>query len=465
MRTDYNPFTKDFDEINVDDLEALQTVAEGWYVEYKREVPNAGAVAKSITAFANTYGGWLFYGIDEKSKEEPVAGSYPGIPRDQADGELQKIRQAVANHAQPSPFFLTKAIFGPSVTLGLAGDRCIIVGYIPWGPDAPYIHKDGRIYRRVGDGSEPKPENDRFILDQLWQRSSKLLNHYAQWVETEPENSEGEENAAYVRIFIIPDFWRDHPHGEFLSLKEIREIVSSNEGIFTVPFNNVYRAGSGFICRQTNNNNPEGLGLTLKIGHDLNSEILVPLAKFNARNLHELYHWLDGYDGTARFVSLLKKENYTAPTIIDLNLLTQALLALSLTLTRLLKAYGWNGDLAAKIQICGVWRTVPFIDAKYVLDEYEAHGMPLSLNDEHWIHKGKTARSFQRIADIDYDENGYVAIAMGLFVPIAIALGIPLEADIDAGARDDTTSAGEVFIDVGNRAREVQTARLQREDR
>lgn len=290
MRTDYNPFMKDFDEINVDDLEALQTVAEGWYVEYKREVPNAGAVAKSITAFANTYGGWLFYGIDEKSKEEPVAGSYPGIPRDQADGELQKIRQAVANHAQPSPFFLTKAIFGPSVALGLPEDRCIIMGYIPWGPDTPYIHKDGRIYRRVGDGSEPKPENDRFILDQLWQRSAKLLDQYAEWIETEPETSKAEENAAYVRIFIIPDFWRDHPPGNILSLKQIREIVSNNEGVYTAPFNNVYRYGRGFICRQTTGNDPDGLNLTWKIGHDLKSEILVPLAKFNARNLQDLYH-------------------------------------------------------------------------------------------------------------------------------------------------------------------------------
>lgn len=50
MRTDYTPFTKDFFEITADDLAVLRSVAEGWYVEYKREVPNAGSVAKSILA-------------------------------------------------------------------------------------------------------------------------------------------------------------------------------------------------------------------------------------------------------------------------------------------------------------------------------------------------------------------------------------------------------------------------------
>jgi predicted HTH transcriptional regulator len=77
---EYSPFQKDFVQLDASDLTALRTVAEGWYVEYKREVPNASSIAKSVSAFANTYGGWLFYGIEEKSRDEPVAGAFPGIP-------------------------------------------------------------------------------------------------------------------------------------------------------------------------------------------------------------------------------------------------------------------------------------------------------------------------------------------------------------------------------------------------
>lgn len=116
MRYDYNPFVKSFDEIHPSDLEILFSVAEGWYVEYKQE--DAGAVAKSVTAFANTYGGWLFFGIAEKSKDDAVAGAFPGIACEDADGVLQRIRQAVAAHAQPYPYFTVKALKGPVEAIG-----------------------------------------------------------------------------------------------------------------------------------------------------------------------------------------------------------------------------------------------------------------------------------------------------------------------------------------------------------
>jgi len=42
-------------------LEILKEKYEGWYVEYKRQLPKNSAIAKSVTSFSNTYGGWLFY--------------------------------------------------------------------------------------------------------------------------------------------------------------------------------------------------------------------------------------------------------------------------------------------------------------------------------------------------------------------------------------------------------------------
>lgn len=288
MNYDYNPFGKTFDSISIDDLSVLSSVTEGWYVEYKQEVPNAGSIAKSITAFSNTYGGWIFYGVCEKSKEDPVAGSMPGIANDEADGFLQRIRQAVANHAQPAPYFRVRALFGPLEAMGLPEGRCVIVGQIPWGAEAPYLHKDGRIYRRVGDGSEPRPENDRFILDQLWNRPSKITQEYADWIGRDLETSQAEENAAYVRIFLIADFWRDHELMKYVSLKRIREVMSDASGSYAVPFDNIYRTSWGFICRQTADNDPEMLGLTWKLGQDYRSEIVVPLSKFRQDNLSEL---------------------------------------------------------------------------------------------------------------------------------------------------------------------------------
>jgi len=54
---EYTPFTKILRDVEAIDLVALRQAVEGWYVEYKREVPNATSIAKSLSSFANTYGG------------------------------------------------------------------------------------------------------------------------------------------------------------------------------------------------------------------------------------------------------------------------------------------------------------------------------------------------------------------------------------------------------------------------
>ncbi|MBL9070608.1 MAG: ATP-binding protein [Sphingopyxis sp.] len=94
-----------FEELTAADLERLRGTTEGWYVEYKREIPQASSIAKSISALANTYGGWLFLGIEELAKDNAVAGAFPGVPCANADAALQRIRQAVADHMNPAASF------------------------------------------------------------------------------------------------------------------------------------------------------------------------------------------------------------------------------------------------------------------------------------------------------------------------------------------------------------------------
>ena len=58
----FSPFDNQLESLSAPDLERLRDVAEGWYIEYKSEVSKAPDIAKSISALANTYGGWIFYG-------------------------------------------------------------------------------------------------------------------------------------------------------------------------------------------------------------------------------------------------------------------------------------------------------------------------------------------------------------------------------------------------------------------
>jgi len=61
----FDPFDKPIDSLREEDLQTLVTrqVAEGLYVEYKREFPNRNEkIGWSLASFANTHGGWYLVG-------------------------------------------------------------------------------------------------------------------------------------------------------------------------------------------------------------------------------------------------------------------------------------------------------------------------------------------------------------------------------------------------------------------
>ena len=183
----YSPFDKDLPEITAEDLEGLKRIHEGWYVDYKEQQLSPRNYAKAISAMANTYGGWIFIGVKELSRDDNRAGSFPGVDAGQIDLTHQHIRQGVAEHLNPQPFFETRTIDCPNAT----NDEKVVVVRVPQSSRAPIVHKDGRIYRRVGDASEPVPETRREVVEHLVERSKRLENKYRKWHKKDPELSEG----------------------------------------------------------------------------------------------------------------------------------------------------------------------------------------------------------------------------------------------------------------------------------
>ena len=97
----YTPFEKNLAELSPGDLATLTDVYEGWYVEYKSELVNNKALAKSLSAFANQHGGWLFIGVAE-DRETHAAQSFPGIPDSQVQAGLETLRNASKDLLHPS---------------------------------------------------------------------------------------------------------------------------------------------------------------------------------------------------------------------------------------------------------------------------------------------------------------------------------------------------------------------------
>ena len=406
----YSPFDKTIQDLQSTDLAILRNVHEGWYVEYKRKEVSAKALAKSFSAFANTYGGWLFIGVQEKSEDNTVAGEFPGILEEDVDGVLQRLRHAAADHLNPTPFFETKVLRGPCSKVELDEGRAIIAVEIPQSHNTPHIHRDGRIYRRVADGSEPKPETDRFILDQLWRRAEPLRERIREWIERDPEFSKGEEEYPYVRVLLCLDPWRQHTAWLDARLPEIRHILANPpNSLWSVPFNTVYTSPEGFIARQLKENDPHNFRLTWRIQHDLSCEIVMPLPLYAPSSPDELIKYLPGYDNASRFISILKGHEYHRPRIADLNLLMPILTGVVSTYRCLLKLADTEGKFYFKGRVLNAWRVVPFIDIEAIISEFEEHGLPMMMERTVNIPPGDNPDSFSLIylQELEAKKNKY----------------------------------------------------------
>jgi hypothetical protein len=461
----YNPFKKPFEEIGVADLQSLQSVSEGWYVEYKREASKADAMAKSVSAFANTHGGWLFYGVTEKSKEDAVAGAFPGIPKMDVDPALQRLRQAIANSVNPSPHYEARAIWGPNLEIGLAPDHAVICIYVPKGPNSPYVHKSGQIYRRVADGSEPKPENDRFVLDQLWRRSDAINKEFEEWVARDPEFSEGETKRPYIRLLMIADPWGDRDAWLDASLSEVRTFLKAEQSdAYAIPFDTVYTSANGFVGRQIRHNNPNSFGLTYRLRRDLVSELIIPMPLHKPRNIDDLRESLIHYRHADQLCKLFDQQGYENPKVVDLNFVLNIFMAVSELQSKILNRAGWNNGYFCKAVLLNVWRTIPFLNSPTVLQEYEKHGIPMMMDGRVVSRPDSRPDSFKSVAQFDEVEMPSAKFALqglDMFWPIANAYGIPMFEAEDEGEYRNFLSE---LLALGPSAIGAQTARNARLD-
>ena len=463
----YSPFDKRIEDLSPGDLDVLKNVNEGWYIEYKSEVVSARDLAKAVSAFANTYGGWLFLGVKERSKSNSAAGSFPGIPKEDMEGAIQRLRNSSTDLLNPTPYFKTKVLAGPCSGIGLGHDKAVFVVEVPESNTAPHIHKDGRIYRRVADGSEPKHETDRFILDQLWRRSDPIKKLTREWIEGDPKFTSEEEKTPYLRLLLCVDPWCQRDPWLDAPISEIRRIMSEDDiGIPSVPFDTVYTVSEGFIARQIKNNYANILGLTWHVKRNMSCEIIIPLPLYSAASPGLLREALDDYKQGNRYIKALKKHGlgHMGPKVVDLNFAAHVLIGVIAKYRRLLCLAGSTGEFYFKSRLLNAWRALPFVDIEAVVAEFEEYGVPTILPSTVSIPDGYDPDSFVHVKEhrIDSSEGKEQIIsavqAFHILVRIAIALGVPVEVK-DEGPQGKRAVDYDEWIDAGRRAIDRQQSR------
>lgn len=385
----FSPFLVGIRELQASDLCRLKDVAEGWHVEYKAEVPNAKSIAKSISAFANQYGGWLFFGIAAKPGGDNTPLSYPGVPVTDWPQLQECISSAVTSHLSHAPLFEVRAIQGPSPDIQLPPNRAIVVVHVQRGLDAPYVHSSGRIYRRVADQSDPKPEADRSALDLLWARRDRAQEEFRDFLENEPQLSKGEADAAHMDVFLFCEPVGERGVNSTLTFASFAEIVGSTipGAVMHFNFSSSQSCSRGYYTRLPMQRGPLALSASLYHHFDGTTVCSMPIRSESIRTIRSKLA-LDKYECGAQFRRMALEAGAEDLHWVDLNLVLVAYATFISKHHQLLKEAGIDCKSSCKSRFASLWQCIPFVDSSRYIDLIRRHGLPVIRESEIWSPPG-----------------------------------------------------------------------------
>ena len=135
---------------------------ENCFFEYKIDKVEPAKLVKEISAFASTYGGYIFLGVDDNKN---IVGC--------TAWNEQRIHITIHNGITPTPQFDVKCFS--------ADDKIIYVIKIEEGAMPPYITNKGDICERVSSGSCVVTESGK--LNQMYHKRADQLLHIKSQIE------------------------------------------------------------------------------------------------------------------------------------------------------------------------------------------------------------------------------------------------------------------------------------------
>ena len=420
--SEFSPFsTSLLARVRPEELKEFFSISEGWYVEYKSQPIPPKDLAKSLSSFANQYGGWLVLGVVE-NKVDLTAQKFSGLTHEQVANIVQTLRDSSRDCANPEIYYDHRVFDGPIAEIDLPTDKSIVVVHIPQGPEPPYVHIDARIYRRVGDSSAPKPETDQSILERLSSRAHQSRERLKHKVTRVPLTSKGEENNCYLHMTITSDPHEIGGHWFGGTFEEFSETMTRDP----IPFDNLFTRAGGFVARQTSKNDPYNRVLTWEFDRHCHSFVTVPVNMLTTESSA-----LASYDNGSSFARLVDPFPALSSRLLDLNQVFKATWAIASRHRELAGKANVYGPFYFKSYIENAWRKVPFLDMPSFLSHIRKFGLPVVQEENVLAPPGTDLKSFavlspypdyfEQTADLDQEINDAVTMTM----PIFGALGIP----------------------------------------
>jgi len=160
---------KEWSKVRLKDIEKfLLTIEddETFFVEFKTEDIRTEQLAKEICAFSNSYGGYVFLGVDDSKN---IVGCTKW-------NEL-RINTVIYNCISPAPKFDIRKF-------KLENSKRLYIIKVEEGLVPPYVTNTGKIYQRISSSSDPV--KDSFVLNTLYNKKEKYVRELENKLYIEP---------------------------------------------------------------------------------------------------------------------------------------------------------------------------------------------------------------------------------------------------------------------------------------
>lgn len=155
---------KSWDKLRFSDINKLltSTEEENFFFEFKADDETPAKLVKEVSAFSNTYGGYILLGIND---DKTIGGCQKWTE--------QRIHTTIHDSLTPTPIFDVKKF--------KTNGKVIFIIKIEEGTMPPYITNKGQIFERVSSGSFPINESSK--LSQLYHKHENQLTKIKNKIE------------------------------------------------------------------------------------------------------------------------------------------------------------------------------------------------------------------------------------------------------------------------------------------
>ena len=252
---------------DVEDFLSSPETEESFFFEFKDDRVSPEKLINEISAFSNTYGGYIFLGIsDNKDIEGCTAWTE------------QRIQSTIHDSITPTPSFDIKKL--------ICQNKTVYLVKINEGAEPPYITNKGKIYERLSSSS--CVVNDSSRLTQMYHKHEQQLARMERIVSIPPISADLVNNIyGYIDLGFIVTFTDTTAPIRIFEQVDLKEVAQDE--IKRSPSMSLFRIGNSIIFSpggvSTNNNKmPAHLNNFLEIMYNGSARMRVILINNDPEN-------------------------------------------------------------------------------------------------------------------------------------------------------------------------------------